>query len=130
MSKPTVAIIGASADRSKYGNKAVRAHIRQGYDVYPVHPKAEEIEGLTAYAALVDVPVAELDRITIYVPPQTGLELLEEIKAKPAKEIFFNPGSESEAIRERAAELDLHIIEACSIVDIGVHPDQLAETME
>jgi len=39
MPKQTVAIIGASADRQKYGNKSVRAHLKQGYDVFPVHPK-------------------------------------------------------------------------------------------
>ena len=76
---------------------------------------------------LAEVLVEELDRITVYVPPQIGLGLLEKIQAKPAKEIFFNPGSESEEIRSRAAELNLPIIEACSIVDIGMRPDQFAE---
>ena len=46
MSKPTVAVVGASADRRKFGNKSVRAHLAQGYDVYPVNPKAGEVEGL------------------------------------------------------------------------------------
>ena len=46
---PTVAILGASADRSKFGNKAVRAFLARGYTVYPVNPKGGEIEGLAAY---------------------------------------------------------------------------------
>ncbi|MGH7128247.1 MAG: CoA-binding protein, partial [Planctomycetaceae bacterium] len=50
MTKPSAVILGASADRRKYGNKSVRAHLQRGYDVYPVNPKAERIEGLTAYA--------------------------------------------------------------------------------
>ena len=45
MSKPTVVILGASTDRKKYGNKAVRAHLEQGYDVYPVNVKGREVEG-------------------------------------------------------------------------------------
>ena len=45
MAKPTVAILGASADRSKFGNKSVRAHAQAGYDVYPVNPKGGTIEG-------------------------------------------------------------------------------------
>ncbi|MCA8989166.1 MAG: CoA-binding protein, partial [Planctomycetaceae bacterium] len=43
--KPRVAVLGASQDRSKYGNKSVRAHLAQGYDVYPINPKSESIEG-------------------------------------------------------------------------------------
>ena len=76
MSKPTVAIIGASTDHQKYGNKSVRAHLSQGYEVYPIHPSANEIEGLTAYPSLQDVPAENLDRISVYVPPSVGIQLL------------------------------------------------------
>ncbi len=75
MSKPTVAILGASTDRRKYGNKAVRAFLQQGYDVYPVNPKAVAIEGVPAYSSLAAVPVP-LDRISVYLPPQIGLTML------------------------------------------------------
>src|SRR5207249_4323171 len=56
-SMKTVAILGASADRNKYGNKAVRAFQRQGYTVYPVNPKESEIEGLPVYPSITAVPV-------------------------------------------------------------------------
>ena len=46
MSVRTVAIVGASADRRKFGNKAVRAYLRQGWKVYPVNPNRDEIEGI------------------------------------------------------------------------------------
>ena len=68
-SRPTVAVLGASANRRKYGNKSVRAHLQQGYEVFPVHPAAGEIEGLKAYPNLASVPVETLDRITVYLPP-------------------------------------------------------------
>ncbi len=124
MGKPTVAIIGASNDRSKYGNKAVRAYLRQGYDVYPVNPKEETIEGLESYASVLDVAV-ELDRITVYVPPAVGLELLDEIAAKNAKEVWINPGADSDAVLRRAAELSLEPVVACSILGAGDDPDRL-----
>ncbi|QDU49986.1 CoA-binding protein [Gimesia panareensis] len=122
MSKPTVAIIGASTDRQKYGNKSVRAHLSQGYDVYPVHPSASEIEGLTAYPSLSEVPVQILDRISVYVPPEVGLQLLEEIHQHGAREVWFNPGSESPDLLERARALGLNVIQACSIIAIGESP--------
>ncbi|MCA9021918.1 MAG: CoA-binding protein [Planctomycetaceae bacterium] len=122
MSQPTVAIIGASADRQKYGNKSVRAHLKQGYEVFPVHPSETNIEGLTVYRSLADIPVAHLNRISVYVPPQIGIGLLEEIQAKGADEVWFNPGSESPELLQRAGELGLNIIQACSIIDIGESP--------
>ena len=120
--RPTVAVIGASRDRSRFGNISVRAHLQQGYRVFPINPNATQIEGLPAYASLSDLPVQSLDRITVYLPPETGIELLDEIAEFDVDEIWFNPGSADADLRARAADLDLDIIEACSIVDLGVSP--------
>ncbi len=120
--RPTVAVIGASRDRSRFGNISVRAHLQQGYRVFPINPNAADIEGLPAYASLTDLPVQQLDRITVYVPPETGIELLDEIAEFDVDEIWFNPGSANAELRARASELSLHMIEACSIVDLGVSP--------
>jgi len=122
MPQPTVAILGASRNRSKYGNKSLRAHLQQGYTVYPVNPHEDEVEGLKCYSSLAAVPAKTLDRISIYVPPEIGIELLPEIKARGAAEVWLNPGSESPELLERAAELGLEVIQACSIVDLGVSP--------
>jgi predicted CoA-binding protein len=124
MAKPAVAIVGASKDRSKFGNKAVRAYLRQGYDVYPVNPKEETIEGLKCYGSVLEVPVA-LDRISVYLPPAIGLKALDEIAAKGAKEVWLNPGAESDEVVARATELGLQPIVACSILGVGEHPDEL-----
>ena len=120
--KPTVAIIGASSDRSKFGNKSVRAHVAQGYDVYPVNPKGGQIEGLTAYQSISDVPVEGLSRVSLYVPPAVGEKLLSAIAAKGCDELWLNPGSESDTLVEAAREAGLEPIVACSIVDLGESP--------
>ena len=125
MSKPTVAVIGASADRKKFGNKSLRAHLAQGYEVYPVNPKGEEIEGLTVYKSIADVPVEHLNRVSLYVPPAVGLKLINDIAAKGCDELWLNPGSESEELSAKARELGLEPITACSIVDVGMTPGQL-----
>jgi predicted CoA-binding protein len=125
MPQPTVAILGASRNRNKYGNKSVRAHLQQGYAVYPVNPHADEIEGLTSYPDLRAVPVPKLDRISVYLPPEIGIELLPEIKACGAAEVWLNPGSESPELLARASELGLDVIQACSIVDVGMSPARL-----
>jgi uncharacterized protein len=123
MAKPTVAVIGASRDRSKFGNKSVRAHLAAGYDVYPVNPNESVVEGLTCVSSLADLPV-RVDRVSMYVPPQVGAKLLDEIAAHQPGETWFNPGSSNEAVRQRARELGLSIIEGCSIVDLGLSPSQ------
>lgn len=127
MSKPTVIILGASTNRSKYGNKAVRAYLKQGYDVCPVNPKTDEIEGLPAYHRLADIPIEHPDRISVYLPPEVGIGLLEEIRDTGAKEVWFNPGSESPELLARAEELGLNVVTACSIVAVGMRPDDMPD---
>lgn len=122
--KPTVAILGASADRRKFGNKSVRAHLQAGYDVFPINPKAGTIEGLPAYRSLADVPAGRLDRISVYLPPEIGITLLPEIAAKGAVQVWFNPGSEDAKLLEAARRIGLNVIAGCSIVALGLSPAQ------
>jgi predicted CoA-binding protein len=126
MSQPTIAILGASADRAKFGNKAVRAYLVEGYDVYPINPKGGQIEGLPVYRRLADLPVRHLNRISIYLPPDTLLDVLPEIADIGCDELWLNPGSESDAVVARAHELGLAPILACSIAALGVAPDRFA----
>lgn len=119
----TVAILGASPDHQKYGNKSVRAHLRAGYRVFPVNPTEPEIEGLPAYAALADLPEA-VERISVYLPPPVTRRLLPEIAAAGAREVWFNPGAADRATLEQARELGIAVVDGCSIVDLGLSPGQ------
>jgi predicted CoA-binding protein len=117
---PTVAIVGASADRSKFSNKSIQAHLRAGYEVFPVNPRETTIEGLPAYKSVLDVPVP-LDRVALYLPPVTGLKVLDEIAKKGCKELWINPGAESPELMDKAATLGLNAIYACSYSDALSH---------
>ena len=118
----TVAVVGASADRTKFGNKAVRAFRDAGWNVFPIHPVLKQVEGLPAFGSLDDLPVTGLDQISFYVPPKIGLVLLDQVHRKDVGELWLNPGSESPEILARAAELGLNVIQACSILGAGQHP--------
>jgi predicted CoA-binding protein len=124
---PTVAILGASADRSKYGNKSIRAHQQMGYTVYPVNPKGGEIEGLQVYRNLDEVPPGRLDRISVYLPPNIGIGALDKIAKRGCGELWLNPGSDSPEVVEKARSLGLNVVQACSIVDLGISPRALAD---
>jgi len=120
----TIAIIGASNDRAKFGNKAVRALLQQGYEVFPVNPKEETIEGLRAFKSITDVPVRP-HKISVYLPPPVLLKVLPAIAAKGCDELWLNPGTESEEVLAEAEQLKLNVIQACSIVGVGVSPEEL-----
>jgi uncharacterized protein len=120
----TVAIIGASADRSKFGNKAVRAFQQQGFQVFPVHPKLTEVEGLPTFPSIKEVPVRP-NRVSVYLPPPVLLKVLPDIAAKGCDELWLNPGTESEEVLAEAERLGLNVVQACSIVGIGVSPHEI-----
>jgi uncharacterized protein len=120
----TIAIIGASNNRQKYGNKAVRAYQQQGYAVYPVNPNEAAIEGLPAFKRILDVPIRP-QLVSVYLPPAALLKLLPDIAAKGCDELWLNPGTESEAVLAEAERLGLKVIQACSIVGVGMSPGAL-----
>ena len=120
MSK-VVAVIGASSNRNKFGNRAVRAFQQQGYTVVPINPHEAEIEGLKAYPSVLDVP-GPIDMASMYVPPEIGEQVIDEIARKGIAEVWLNPGAESDELIERAEALGLNVIPACSIVGVGASP--------
>ena len=119
-----VAVIGASSNRSKFGNRAVRAFQQQGYTVVPINPHEAEIEGLKTYASVLDVP-GTIDMASIYVPPEIGEQVIGEIAQKGIAEVWLNPGAESDELIARARALNIRPIVACSIVAIGENPYRL-----
>ena len=120
MSK-VVAVIGASNDRRKFGNRAVRAFTQQGFTVVPINPHEPEVEGLKAYGSVLDVP-GPVDMASLYVPPEVGERVIEEIARKQIPEVWLNPGAESDALIARARALQIQPVVACSIVAIGQNP--------
>jgi uncharacterized protein len=123
MSK-VVAVIGASSDRSKFGNKAVRAFANQGYAVVPIHPKEEQVEGFKAYKSVLDVP-GPIDMATMYLAPAVGLRVIEEVAQKGIPEVWLNPGADSPELADRARALGLRTVVACSILGVGESPQAL-----
>jgi predicted CoA-binding protein len=119
-----IAVIGASNDRRKFGNRAVRAYRQQGYTVVPINPHEAQVEGVKAYPSVLDVP-GTIDMATFYVPPDIGERVIEEVARKQIPEVWLNPGSESDRLIDRARALSIQPIIACSIIGIGQDPYNL-----
>lgn len=120
----TVAVLGASRDPAKFGNKAVRAYVRQGFTVYPVNPREATIEGLTAFPSIRDVPVRP-QIVSVYLPPPVALQVLPDIAARGCGELWLNPGADAPEVVAAAEALGLEVIQACSIVGLGIDPHRL-----
>ena len=114
-------MIGASNDRGKFGNKALRAFERQGYTVIPINPNEAEVEGHKAYATVLDVP-GSIDMATVYVPSEAGLAVMDQLAQKGVPEVWLNPGADSVEVVDRAHALGLKTIQSCSIIAIGESP--------
>jgi len=117
----SVIVVGASSQRSRYSNKAVRAYLDEGFRVFPVHPKEPEVEGQKAYPTIAAVPEA-CELLLLYVRPEIGLPMLEEAPGKGVRRVFVNPGTGSPELLQRIRELRMEPIEACAILALGRSP--------
>jgi uncharacterized protein len=119
----TVAVVGASSSRAKFGNKALRAFLAEGHRVLAINPNETEVEGLKTYASVLDVP-GPIDMATVYVQPDVTLRLLDEFQRKDISEIWVNPGAEDDAVMAEARRRKMHVFFACSIIGMGRRPDE------
>ncbi|HXG54378.1 MAG TPA: CoA-binding protein [Vicinamibacterales bacterium] len=117
----TVVVIGASSNRDKFGNKALRAFEHRGYRVIPINPTESEVEGHRAYKSVLDVP-DDIDMATVYVPAAAGVAVMEDLAKKGVAEVWLNPGADEEVVVTRARALGLNVVRACSIIGIGESP--------
>jgi uncharacterized protein len=111
------AIVGASNDRSKFGNKIYRNLRAAGYTVYPVNPTTKNVEGDPAFSSLLDLP--ETPAVAdIVVPASVGLSVAEDAAKAGIEYFWLQPGAESSELIDRAQNLGLSVIhDACAMVE-------------
>jgi uncharacterized protein len=119
-----IAIVGASKDRTKFSNKAVRAYKEKDHVVFPVNPHEKEIEGLICYSKVLDIPL-DVDVVSIYLPPEIGLKIVDDIIKKGIKKVYLNPGSESDELVNKLRIYGIEVVLDCSIKAIGSDPNQI-----
>jgi len=111
----TVVVLGASPKPERYSNQAVRALVEHGHRVIPVHPLLKEIAGVTAVSALAQINGA-VNTLTLYVGPERGKELIQEmIDLKPDR-VIMNPGTESDEIETHLNDKGILVLKACTLV--------------
>jgi predicted CoA-binding protein len=118
------AVVGASQDREKYGNKVLRVYMQNNRDVVPVNPSATEIEGLAAYRDLASVP-DEVDGVSIITPPAVTERVVRDAIKRGIKQIWMQPGAESAAAIRAAEEAGANVIAGgpCILVSLRYRDD-------
>ena len=136
----TVAVIGASSNRNKFGNKAFRAFQAEGHKVIPINPNERSVEGVPTYPDAGRFwKMIQDHKVTVFYTAPTAIRSL--IKAAESNEKAhprrydlaslrilgsvgepINPGAESDELIAEARRRNLNVIEACSIVGIGHNP--------
>jgi len=115
MSQKRFAVVGATDNPQKYGNQIVKNLKNRGYEVYPVNPRLKELEGLSCYPGLTDIPV-KVDVVDFVVPPKATEEILKQCKELGLDRIWLQPGSESETAITYCHENNLKVVHSVCVM--------------
>ena len=114
------AVVGASTDRTKYGNKVLRCYLQHGRDAVPVNPKDAIVEELAAFKSLAEIH-PKPDAVSIITPPKVTEAVVDEAGRLGIRHLWMQPGAESDAAIARAKALGMNVIAGgpCLLVALG-----------
>lgn len=116
VNRRTWAVVGASQDRSKFGNRIFRSLRDAGYTVFPVNPKGGMLEGVEVYPSLAALPEPP-EVVDLVVPPTVTERVVEEAHSLGLTRIWMQPGAESEAAIAYCNEHDIEVVhDVCAMV--------------
>jgi len=120
LAEESFAVVGASSNREKYGNKVLRAYLRKNRKAYPVNPNETEVEGIACYPDLASLP-EPVRAASIITPPAVTEQIVEQAAAAGIRHVWMQPGAESPRAIERAEQLGLNVIGGgpCVLVALG-----------
>lgn len=122
LAAPAFAVVGASDDRSKYGHKCYACYLQNQRKAYPINPKAQTVLGNQAFANIQSLP-EKVESVSIITPPAVTEKVVDEAIALGVKNIWMQPGAESQAAIDRAQAAGLNVIAGgpCILVTLGYH---------
>jgi predicted CoA-binding protein len=122
LAAPSFAVVGASDDPNKYGYKCYACFLQNMRKAFPVNPRAQTVMGNPAYASLASLP-EKVESVSVITPPAVTEKVVEEAIACGVKNIWMQPGAESQAAVDRARQAGLNVIAGgpCLLVTLGYH---------
>ena len=113
-------VVGASSDRSKYGNRVLRCYQEHGLKAVPVNPREEVIEGTPCVASVSDLP-DEVTSISVITPPHVTEQVVEQAAKKGIRNVWMQPGAESQRAVSFCRQHGINVIAdgSCILVVLG-----------
>ena len=119
--KNLIALVGASNDPKKYGNKILLDLVSKGYNVAPVNSKEKTIAGIKSYKNVLDLKES-LSIINFVVPPKIGFEITKELVENNYDNFWYQPGAESKDISSYLIENSKNFIDdKCIMVEARLY---------
>lgn len=109
LDKKTWAVIGATTNKDKFGYKIWKKLKDHNYDVYPINPKYDHIDGEKCFDNLDDLPIKP-EVVNLVVPPKVSMKSIDMANALGIKYLWFQPGAADERVIEKAEGLGLNIV--------------------
>lgn len=106
------AVLGATNKLEKYGYKIFKILLDKGYEVYPVNPRINTIDGVKVYPTLLEIPET-IDVVDFVVNPKIGEKLIHQVSQLGIKNIWLQPGARSEELDRLSEELNLNVVKSC-----------------
>ncbi len=117
LSKKNWAVVGATNKKEKFGYKIFRKLLDSGYNVYPVHPKLEEIDGVTCYTSIFDIP-HKVDVVNIVVNKKLTMDIVKNENISQYDYLWFQPGTYDEEVIEAASRHNKNLIyDKCVLIE-------------
>jgi hypothetical protein len=111
------AVVGATNKRRKFGYKIYQRLKENGYNVYPVNPNLDNINGDKCYDNLDEID-DRIDVVDLVVNPEIGIKIMEDIKKNNIKYVWLQPGARSAEIRRFTRDNDIDYINGCIYVEL------------
>ncbi len=120
LASPVFGVVGASTDRSKYGNKVLRCYLQNGLRAIPVNPKEREVEAVASVSGVSDLP-EEVKSISIITPPQVTERVVVEAIKHGITAVWMQPGAESPKAVQLCRDAGVNVIAdgSCLLVVLG-----------
>ena len=114
------AVVGASRDRSKYGNRVLQTYLQNDREVVAVNPAVDTVEGVQSYPTLSAIPDA-VHGVSIITPPAVTAQVIDEAIGLGIGHLWLQPGAEEDAAIARARAAGVNVIAhgPCALVVMG-----------
>jgi predicted CoA-binding protein len=122
LAAPPFAVVGASTDRDKYGNKVLRCYLQHGLPVVGVNKKHTVVEGAPCFAALTAIPAAQRPlAVSVVAPPAAAMRIVDEAVQAGVQHLWFQPGAEDPAAIAAAEAAGIAVLAGgpCLLVALG-----------